>query len=125
MHAELQLDGDLTRLAAHFTVQNGASVSLDVTNTTQLASSFAVNHGDANGDAPSSLTGVTISTDGTLDFQYRDGVSSPGYDVPWPPSPATISPRSTATRFRPTRTRAQCASAPPAPAASARSRPRR
>ena len=65
-----------------FTVQNGASVSLDVSNTTQLASSFAVNQATANGNAPSSLTGVTISTDGELDFQYSNGVSSPGYDIP-------------------------------------------
>jgi len=65
-----------------FTVQNGASVSLDISNTTQLASSFAVNEATANGNAPSSLTGVTISSDGTLDFQYSNGVSSPGYDIP-------------------------------------------
>jgi flagellar hook protein FlgE len=65
-----------------FTVQNGASVSLDVSNTTQLASSFAVNQATANGNAPSSLTGVTISTDGELDFQYSNGVSSAGYDIP-------------------------------------------
>jgi len=57
-------------------------VSLDVSNTTQLASSFAVNQATANGNAPSSLTGVTISADGTLDFQYSNGVSSPGYDIP-------------------------------------------
>ena len=65
-----------------FTVQNGASVSLDVSKTTQLASSFAVNQATANGNAPSSLSGVTISTDGELDFEYSNGVSSPGYDIP-------------------------------------------
>ena len=75
--------GDLTRGSPlTFTVPNGGSVSLDVSNTTQLASSFAVNQATANGNAPSSLTGVTISADGTLDFQYSNGVSSPGYDIP-------------------------------------------
>ena len=75
--------GDLTSGSPlTFTVPNGGSVSLDVSNTTQLASSFAVNQATANGNAPSSLTGVTISADGTLDFQYSNGVSSPGYDIP-------------------------------------------
>jgi len=65
-----------------FNVPNGGTVNLDVSNTTQLASSFAVNQATANGNAPSSLTGVTISSDGTLDFQYSNGVSSAGYDIP-------------------------------------------
>jgi flagellar hook protein FlgE len=65
-----------------FTIPNGQSMSLDVSQSTQLASSFAVNAATANGNAPSSLTGVTISTDGTLDFEYSNGVSSPGYDIP-------------------------------------------
>jgi flagellar hook protein FlgE len=76
-------NGDLTTGSPlTFTVPNGESVNLDVSNTTQLASSFAVNQATANGNAPSSLTGVTISTDGTLDFQYSNGVSSPGYNIP-------------------------------------------
>jgi flagellar hook protein FlgE len=57
-------------------------MSLDISQSTQLASTFAVNAATANGNAPSSLTGVTISTDGTLDFEYSNGVSSPGYDIP-------------------------------------------
>jgi len=65
-----------------FTVPNGQSMSLNLGQTTQLASSFAVNASTANGNAPSSLTGVTISSDGTLDFEYSNGVSSPGYEIP-------------------------------------------
>ena len=65
-----------------FDIPNGQTMSLDISQTTQLASSFAVNAATANGNAPSSLTGVTISTDGTLDFQYSNGVSSPGYEIP-------------------------------------------
>jgi flagellar hook protein FlgE len=65
-----------------FTVPNGVSMNLDVSQSTQLASSFSVNASTANGNAPSSLTGVTISTNGTLDFEYSNGVSSPGYEIP-------------------------------------------
>ncbi|THD49342.1 MAG: flagellar hook protein FlgE [Bradyrhizobium sp.] len=65
-----------------FTVPNGVSMNLNVGQSTQLAASFGVNASTANGNAPSSLTGVTISTDGTLDFEYSNGVSSPGYDIP-------------------------------------------
>jgi flagellar hook protein FlgE len=64
------------------TVPNGVSMNLNVAQSTQLAASFSVNASTANGNAPSSLTGVTISTDGTLDFQYSNGVSSPGYQIP-------------------------------------------
>ncbi|MGA2491639.1 MAG: flagellar hook protein FlgE [Roseiarcus sp.] len=65
-----------------FTVPGGKGMNLDLSQSTQLASSFAVNAATANGNAPSSLTGVTISTDGTLDFEYSNGVSSPGYIIP-------------------------------------------
>jgi flagellar hook protein FlgE len=76
-------DGDLTTGSPlSFTVPNGQSMSLDISKSTQLASTFAVNAATANGNAPSSLTGVTISTNGTLDFEYSNGVSSPGYDIP-------------------------------------------
>jgi flagellar hook protein FlgE len=64
------------------TVPNGQSMSLNLGQSTQLAASFGVNAATANGNAPSSLTGVTISTDGTLDFEYSNGVSSPGYEIP-------------------------------------------
>ena len=63
-------------------------MSLDVSQSTQLAASFTVNASTANGNAPSSLTGVTISTDGTLDFEYSNGVSSPATISRWRPSPA-------------------------------------
>ena len=63
-------------------VPNGQPMSLNVSQSTQLAASFSVNASTANGNAPSSLTGVTISTNGELDFQYSNGVSSPGYEIP-------------------------------------------
>ncbi len=76
-------NGDLTSGSpVTLTIPNGQSMSLDLSQTTQLASSFAVNASTANGNAPSSLTGVTVSSNGTLDFEYSNGVSSPGYEIP-------------------------------------------
>jgi len=72
----------LTGSPVTLTVPTGQSMSLDLGQTTQLAASFAVNASTANGNAPSSLTGVTISSNGTLDFEYSNGVSSPGYEIP-------------------------------------------
>jgi len=72
----------LTGSPVTLSVPNGQSMSLDLSQTTQLAASFSVNASTANGNAPSSLTGVTISTDGELDFEYSNGVSSPGYEIP-------------------------------------------
>ena len=78
-----QANGTLTSGSpVTLTVPNGQSMSLNLSQSTQLAASFGVNAATANGNAPSSLTGVTISTDGTLDFEYSNGVSSPGYQIP-------------------------------------------
>lgn len=63
-------------------VPNGQTMALDVSGTTQLAAAFSVNTNTTNGNAPSSLTGVTISADGTLDFQYSNGASNAAYDIP-------------------------------------------
>jgi flagellar hook protein FlgE len=63
-------------------IPNGQTLALDVSGTTQLASSFSVNTNTTNGNAPSSLKGVTISSNGTLDFQYSDGASNAAYDIP-------------------------------------------
>jgi flagellar hook protein FlgE len=65
-----------------FTVPGGQSVSLDLSNLTQLASSFNVSAATANGNAPASLSGVTIATDGTLSFNYSNGSSSAAYVIP-------------------------------------------
>ncbi|MGD1015729.1 MAG: flagellar hook protein FlgE [Roseiarcus sp.] len=63
-------------------VPNGKTLALDVSGTTQLAASFSVNTNTTNGNAPSSLKGVTISADGEVDFQYSDGASNAAYDIP-------------------------------------------
>jgi flagellar hook protein FlgE len=63
-------------------VPNGQTMSLDLSATTQLASSFNVNAASANGNAPASMTGVTVGPDGTLSFQYASGSSRAGYQIP-------------------------------------------
>lgn len=50
--------------------------------STQLASAYAVNSALTNGNAPNTLTGVSIGTDGTLNFVYSGGATLPGYKIP-------------------------------------------
>ena len=63
-------------------VPNGQTLALNVGGTTQLAAAFSVGTNTTNGNAPSSLKGVTISSNGTLDFQYSNGASNAAYDIP-------------------------------------------
>ena len=65
-----------------FAVPGGQTVSLDLSSTTQLATAFGVSATTANGNAPGTETGVAIAPDGTLTFQYSNGGSRPGYDIP-------------------------------------------
>jgi flagellar hook protein FlgE len=63
-------------------VPNGQSMSLDLSNLTQLAAGFSVSSAAANGNAPASLQGVSIAADGTLSFNYTNGASIAAYDIP-------------------------------------------
>jgi flagellar hook protein FlgE len=63
-------------------VPGGQSLSVNLSPTTQLASSFAVNSSTINGSAPGSLTGITISQNGTLSFQTGNGSSTAAYEIP-------------------------------------------
>jgi flagellar hook protein FlgE len=63
-------------------IPNGQTMSLSMAGSTQLATGYAVNGATTNGNAPDTLTGVTISTGGTLSFNYSSGTSLPGYDIP-------------------------------------------
>ncbi len=63
-------------------VPNGQSMSLDLSNLTQLAAGFSVSSATANGNAPASLQGVSIAADGTLSFNYTNGASIAAYDIP-------------------------------------------
>jgi flagellar hook protein FlgE len=63
-------------------IPNGQTMSLSLAGSTQLATGYAVNGATTNGNAPDTLTGVTISTGGVLSFNYSSGTSLPGYDIP-------------------------------------------
>jgi flagellar hook protein FlgE len=63
-------------------VPDGQTMSLDLSNLTQLAASFSVSCATANGNAPASLQGVSIAANGTLSFDYTNGASIAAYDIP-------------------------------------------
>lgn len=75
--------GDLTSGSPlSFTVPGGQTLSLDVSNMTQLSSSFAVSDDTINGNAPASYNGVSIGTDGTISEIYSDGTTEPIAKIP-------------------------------------------
>ncbi len=63
-------------------LSTGQSISLDLSDTTQLATSFTVTSATANGNAPATLSGVSIATDGTMLYQYANGASKNAYVIP-------------------------------------------
>jgi flagellar hook protein FlgE len=65
-----------------FAVPGGQTMSLDLSNMTQLAAGFNVTAATVNGNGPSSLNGVSIDQSGTLSFNYTNGTSVPAYDIP-------------------------------------------
>lgn len=65
-----------------FTVPGGLPVTVDLSSTTQLASSFAVSSININGNAPGTITGVSISNSGILSFDYGNGSITPAYTIP-------------------------------------------
>jgi flagellar hook protein FlgE len=65
-----------------FTVPGGQTLSVNLGQTTQLASSFAVSTATINGNAPGTLTSVSISQGGVLSFNYGNGSITPVYTIP-------------------------------------------
>jgi len=63
-------------------IPNGQTMTLNMGGMTQLATVYAVNAATTNGNAPDTLTGVSISSAGKLTFNYNSGNSLPGYDIP-------------------------------------------
>jgi flagellar hook protein FlgE len=62
-------------------IPGGQTLNLDMSQTSQLASTFAVETGSANGNAPSSVSSVNIATDGTLSVVYANGTKVPTYKI--------------------------------------------
>ncbi len=63
-------------------VPGGQTVTMDLNQTTQLASPFAVSSANINGNAPGTITSVSISQSGTLSFNYGNGSITPAYTIP-------------------------------------------
>ncbi len=63
-------------------VPGGLTASLDLSKTTQLAAAFSVSGATADGNAPASLQGVSIASNGTMSFNYTSGASIAAYDIP-------------------------------------------
>ncbi len=75
--------GDLTSGSPlSIPVPNGKTLTLDLSNATQLAASFGVTAATVNGNAPGTMDGVSISENGILSFQYSNGASSDDYIIP-------------------------------------------
>lgn len=56
-------------------------IAVDLSSMTQLASKSSISKGAVNGSAPSSITDVEISSDGTVFAKYGDGSSKALYQV--------------------------------------------
>jgi flagellar hook protein FlgE len=65
-----------------FSVPSGQTMNLDISNMTQLAAGFNVSAATVNGNSPSGITGVSISTSGSLMFNYANNTSAVAYDIP-------------------------------------------
>lgn len=61
--------------------KTGQTISMDYSGFNQLASDFAAS-GSANGQAASTVSGVTISADGVMSASYSNGTSKPLYQIP-------------------------------------------
>ncbi|QPC85403.1 flagellar hook-basal body complex protein [Mesorhizobium sp. NBSH29] len=63
-------------------VPGGASMSLDLSKTTQLATTYTVLEPKVNGNAPSGIDKIEISGDGTIYAQYENGSFKALYRIP-------------------------------------------
>ncbi len=65
----------------NFSIPNGQSVVVDVSQTTQLGSSFEVNNLNFNGNAPAGVKEVEIGEDGVMAYRLDNGQSINAYKL--------------------------------------------
>lgn len=63
-------------------IPGGQTMNLDLSDATQLAAKFGVYSATANGFAPSTLSGISIGSDGTLAFKFANGVTASAFEIP-------------------------------------------
>ncbi len=85
--ADLTFDNTTGKLtggtdSVSLTIPNGAGFTLDLSQLTQLGTSFTVSGGATNGNAPSTIDKVQISKDGTIYAMYGDGSTRALYKIP-------------------------------------------
>ena len=71
-------NADLVNVA----IPNGSPMTLDMAQTTQLATAYTVLTASTNGNAPSQVAGVNIANNGAVSVVYQNGSSAPVYTVP-------------------------------------------
>ena len=69
-----------TQLAV--TMPSGNSVNINMSSMTQLATNFGVTTASANGNAPSSVSSLSVGKDGKLTEVYASGIQVNTYDIP-------------------------------------------
>jgi flagellar hook protein FlgE len=62
-------------------IPGGKTLALDLSGMTQLAGNYNVATANVNGNAPSSVTGVSIASNGTLSFNFSNGQNVNGYQI--------------------------------------------
>jgi flagellar hook protein FlgE len=90
-------DGKLTSASpTSFTVNvpGGATLTLDMSQSSQLAAGYTVFKADANGNSPSKIDRVEISDDGYLYSVFENGARNATYRIPLAdvPSPDNLTP---------------------------------
>ena len=78
----VSVDGSTSALGLSVAIPNGKTLSLDISQSTQLASAFNVTSATVNGSAPSKLDHVTIGNDGTITSVYANGITQATYRIP-------------------------------------------
>jgi flagellar hook protein FlgE len=63
-------------------VPNGQTMSLDLSGMTQLAAKYSVSEASTNGNAPASVSSMTIGADGALSFQFTNNAVRNAYRIP-------------------------------------------
>jgi len=77
-------------------VPNGATLAIDLSKTTELATSYAVRGASVNGSAPSAVDHVEVSASGDVSAVYKNGARATSYKIPLAtvPSPDRLEVRS-------------------------------
>ncbi len=68
--------------ALNVNIPNGATLSLDITKTTQLAAAYTPETASANGSPPTAVDRLEISNDGIVTAVYADGSRVDAFKIP-------------------------------------------